>query len=369
MKISFLTTWETKCGIADYSKYFVDALLELGLDIKIVKPDPSYTPREIENIIPQMNNADIAHIQFEPSFFKNYDFKYLLKAIAVPIIITMHEEYPAGDFPRGIRMLSPYYLGGYIYRIFMGRKYYKTLNKLVSKFIVHSTNMKSFLRVFGTPNEKIVLFPLPVPLSKEKIPDIEKNKEVLSLSGKKVLAIFGFINNRKGYEIAIEALRNLPEEYVLIIAGDCRTADESKYTDTLKKYIEKYALRSRVRFTGFLSHEDISLIMSAADIILAPFKNMSNSSSLSVALSYGKAIIASDLKPNRQIYKDGDCLFLFKASSASGLKQAIEALMNDASYKKFLENKARLYAETYSYKNMAEKLYDIYRQVKNENNN
>jgi len=103
--------------------------------------------------------------------------------------------------------------------------------------------------------------------------------------------------------------------------------------------------------------------MSATDIVLAPFTEMSSSASLSVAISYGKAVIASDLAPNRKIYDDGKCLELFKSGSSSDLKRAIMALTNNESRKSSLENAALAYAENYSYRRMAEVLNSIYKQV------
>lgn len=365
MKISLLTTWKTRCGIAEYSKNFTRALSSLGLDIRIVKLD---APQDMENILQQSNDADAAHVQFAPSFFKNYDFNNFMRSIKIPSIITMHEEYPAADFPRGVRALSPHYLGGYFYRIFLGKPYYSILKNLVSKFIVHSEDMKKFLTKFGVSKNKIELFPHPVP-PPGKIYDKEKSKSELSLSGRIVLTIFGFINNRKGYELALQALRGLPEKYVLLIAGGGHTDDHGKYENKLKQNVKRLKLDSRVKFTGFLRDEQIPLIMSSTDIVLAPFTEMTNSGSLSVAIGYGKAVITSGLNPNRGIYEQGKCLELFKKGDFSGLRRAVVKLTDNASLKNQLEVNAKKYAENYSYRRMAEVLRGIYQRVLNEKEN
>src|SRR5437868_8148599 len=41
----------------------------------------------------------------------------------------------------------------------------------------------------------------------------------LQLEGKRPLAILGFLARRKGYDLALRALRELPKEFVLVAAG------------------------------------------------------------------------------------------------------------------------------------------------------
>lgn len=364
MIVAFLTPWDIKCGIAEYSKYFVSALTSLGLDIRVIKLYPSADRQYLEKLYEQINKADISHIQYDYSFFKNYNFNHFMRSISIPNIVTLHEEYPATDFPKGFNALNPYYLGGYFYRMSLGRAYYKILNTAVSKFLVHSDKMKKFLINYGASPAKIEVFPHPVP-SLGKTLNAEKSKQQLSASSKIVLTIFGFINNRKGYEVALNALCGLPEKYVLIIAGDNHPNSRNAYAEKLKKQVKRLGLTSRVRFTGFIPEEDLTLIMSATDIILAPFMDMSNSGSLSMAISYGKAVITSDLPPNRQLYEEGKCIELFKKGGSSDLKRAVTALMDDPVRKGLLEDRAKNYGESHSYQHMAEALYSIYRQLFN----
>src|SRR5262249_50658085 len=124
------------------------------------------------------------------------------------------------------------------------------------------------------------------------------------------LVIFGFVAEYKGYEVALKAMRLLPENFILTIAGDgseqhpnipildsiygfLHTGEwESAETYPPVRSIqrpftedERESLRRRVRITGYVPPGRIATIMRSADIVLLPYRNgPSGSASLGTGL-------------------------------------------------------------------------------------
>jgi glycosyltransferase involved in cell wall biosynthesis len=113
-----------------------------------------------------------------------------------------------------------------------------------------------------------------------------------------VVVLAGFIFSSKGYEVALEALKQLPAEYFLVFAG----GGSDSYVQSLRQQARLLGVEKRLRITGGLSDTDMENYLLAADVAICPFMQMSASGSLSTWLSVGTApIIASDL-PEIQWY-------------------------------------------------------------------
>jgi len=84
--------------------------------------------------------------------------------------------------------------------------------------------------------------------------------------------------------------------------------------------------------------------------------------SLLEAMALGKAIIASDLGPRREMIKDGVSGLLFKAGNANDLRKKIEALIHDPELGKRLGQAAR---QTYLARYTPERNYEILLNIYN----
>jgi glycosyltransferase involved in cell wall biosynthesis len=126
-------------------------------------------------------------------------------------------------------------------------------------------------------------------------------KMTVGLEKFNVVLLAGFIFPRKGYEVALEALKLLPAEYFLVFAGG-GSAGQDSYVHSLRQQAQLLGVESRSHITGGLSDIDMETYLLAADVAICPFLQMSASGSFSTWLSVGTApIIASDL-PQIQWY-------------------------------------------------------------------
>ena len=104
------------------------------------------------------------------------------------------------------------------------------------------------------------------------------------------------------------------------------------------------------------------LAADAVRAMLAPFREMSASASLNYALARRKAVVASDLPPNREL----DCVCLFPAGDAAALAEAVREVAESPERRRALADAAGRYAARHSYAALAEECIEIYRRLREE---
>jgi glycosyltransferase involved in cell wall biosynthesis len=189
------------------------------------------------------------------------------------------------------------------------------------------------------------------------------------VEGHFVVTLFGFLSRRKGHLLALEALKMLPASVLLLFAGGKHPDDKTSYVKELKRLNETVTAANHARITGYLSPEQVAVVMSATDLVIAPFTESSGSGSLALAFACGKPILASDIEPHREINQiSPHALTLFPAGNANALANAILDLQESAARLAMMAEGARRYAATYSYAYMAEETVKIYQSVLAERN-
>ena len=78
----------------------------------------------------------------------------------------------------------------------------------------------------------------------------------------------------------------------------------------------------------------------AADLVVLPYKRIYQSGVLLTALSYGKAVIASDLPPFTEILEDGSNGLLFEANNAESLAAVLTKALGNEKKLELLEERA-----------------------------
>lgn len=118
MKIGFVTSYGSRCGIAEYSKELIKGLQEKGEDIKVcanflpevLEPDPDFVKRlfhcpfmthknvsEPMDMYEFLKDCDLVHIQFEtslyhPSWFPRFIRNFRDFSPNIKIVMTMHSS-------------------------------------------------------------------------------------------------------------------------------------------------------------------------------------------------------------------------------------------------------------------------------------
>ncbi|MBU1928478.1 MAG: glycosyltransferase family 4 protein [Candidatus Omnitrophota bacterium] len=376
MKVSLCSAFDKpKDGISDYSGYlsaglkkYVD-LIYVGLDSYIADSD-YYAGKAKE-----ANNADICHVQFNYLYFNgsmlyNNRFFTFAKYLKVPLVMTIHEiGIEAKPLPLHItsRIKRELFNRTLFFWNRLSLNNHKRMYNLSDRVLAHTRQQADLIIGLIGHKDKVAVMPHGIPYVSDgdKCLPSDEAKSKFGINGKFVLTIFGFINNRKDYGTALDSLRELPDNVVLLIAGGRMTDkyDNLGYYDNLFKKISASQLGDRVKITGYLGLEDIPLVMAATDICLAPFKSVNGSGALSLYIGYNKPIIASDIDSHQEINSRINCLELFRHEDYKDLLDKINRLMTDAGRIAKLIAGVKEYTNEFSYDKVAARTVELYNEV------
>lgn len=138
----------------------------------------------------------------------------------------------------------------------------------------------------------------------------------------KVILFFGFIREYKGLDLLIESLKTMPD-IKLIVAGEF-------YIDS-KPYFqlaEKLGVMDQIVWRNqFIADEDIKYYFSAADVVILPYKNATQSGITQIAYHFNTPMIATNVGGLEDFVKDGEVGYLVNPDSKSisnGVKRFYE---------------------------------------------
>ena len=110
-------------------------------------------------------------------------------------------------------------------------------------------------------------------------------------SDKKTLLFFGLIREYKGLDILLEAFRDLPEDYQILVAGEPYGSFE-KY----QAIIDTLPGKDRVHlFTDYVRDSRVKVFFSASDLAVLPYRSATQSGISSVALNFDLPMVVTDV--------------------------------------------------------------------------
>ena len=391
MRLTYYSSWQTQCGVAEYSNFLLNGLRDIQqTDVDIVV-EPFFkgslldTRLYYRSLGRTMNSGDLAHIQHAHSFFGGRSpvrnsFRYFIQQVHIPIVLTAHDIFSDsivslpesenmilnGSNEKSLNSRISMNFHHWIRKVIWPHyeNWYRTdLYQKVAAIIVHSDVHKRMLVNGGAPETKIYVVPHGIPTEAVVAKDKLIGKTKWGLDDKIVLTIFGFMVPRKGYELALETLKALNDQYILFIAGGTSKGKGSTYFTSLLEKIKIMGLEDRVVFSGFLPADSIPDAMAATDIVLAPFIESTGSGSLSFAIAYQKPIVASDIAINVEINSHSHCMSLFANQNSEKLQERILELANSSEIKSNLIKGCIEYSHKYSFHNVAKSIFDIYQNI------
>ena len=205
----------------------------------------------------------------------------LAKRLGLQVVWTVH------DFvhPEGSRLVD--------------RLGYLVLARSANLCICHSAKIRrDLLRWYRARPEKIVVmhhgnydgvFPLPHQRS-QTLTELDLSEDA------KTLVCFGLIRPYKGFDVALDALRLLANEYQLIVVG---APFEPRFSNDLRKRAQGVP---NVRLIlEYVDKQRLTDFIHAADCVLMPYRRITGSGALLTSLTLGRGVVASDLPFFREI--------------------------------------------------------------------
>ena len=152
-----------------------------------------------------------------------------------------------------------------------------------------------------------------------KLPREETERRLGLEHGKKNLLFFGLIREYKGLDILLEAFDGLPDDYQLIIAGECY--------GSFDKYAEAIATspgKDRIHlFRKYIGDSEVKDFFSVADLTVLPYRSATQSGVSSVSYHFDVPMIVTDVGGLRETIGDTGTGLVASSPDAEAVREKI----------------------------------------------
>jgi phosphatidylinositol alpha-mannosyltransferase len=160
---------------------------------------------------------------------------------------------------------------------------------------------------------------------------------------------------RKGLEVLLEALADLPPDVRVWVGGDGPQTPELQ---------ERFGGDERIEWLGRISDEERAARMRGCTVYCSPsVRGESFGMVLLEAMAAGCALVASDLDGHRNVATDGVDALLSPVGDAAALAKVLRRVLEDAALRAELVEGGRRRADQLSMARLAERYAEIYRDV------
>lgn len=158
-----------------------------------------------------------------------------------------------------------------------------------------------------------------------------------------LIGYIGTLQPYEGLDLLIDALPRILEQRPdahLLITGD------GNDLAALRTRVDRRGLDARVTFTGRIAHSEVSDVYAACDALIYP-RRLTGTTRLTTplkpleAMALGKAVLASDIPPMRELIRADVTGLLFAAGDVGDLAAKTVRLLGHASLRRTLGERAR----------------------------
>lgn len=229
------------------------------------------------------------------------------------------------------------------------------------RVVVHAEEERRRLKGV-VPSAKVTAVPHFVE-DRGSLPDGDTAKRELGLEGRRLVTLLGFITERKGHRLLLEALPTLPADVSVVIAGSPVEGREHRRSE-LEALAQELGVVDRVRFTGYVGSQMLERVLAATDVAACPFKDVSASGSLSTWISAGTRIVASDLPAIREYDAiSPGAIRRFKPRTADALAAAIVQTLDAVAADGRSDPAVQTLAETLAVPRIVERYAAVWREA------
>jgi teichuronic acid biosynthesis glycosyltransferase TuaC len=189
-----------------------------------------------------------------------------------------------------------------------------------SQIVTVCEALRRDLIALGAPADRVVALLNGVDLAKFRPLDRAACRASLGFEGRTLLSV-GLLVERKGHDLAIRALRELPDTR-LVIAGTGPLESE------LRGLAASEGVEDRVRFAGAVAHGDLARYYSAADALVLASSREGLANVLLESIACGNPVVATDVNGTAEVVRDPAAGVLVRERSASAIAAATRELFS-----------------------------------------
>lgn len=290
---------------------------------------------------------DILHVQWLPllEVFPSIEIAFLrlCQRWGIQVVYTVHDVLPLED----------------------GKEHYNTFRRVyhaADRLICHTKTARSrLIDDFGVDPSSTWLIPHGPLLRGTAEYSRNQARLLQSLpSDRPIVLLFGVLRPYKGVDLLIEAwerIESVVPEALLIIAG----GGQEHYLEKIDEHIdasEASNIRTRLRF---LPEEELIQLIASADLLVYPYRRITQSGALFAGMSAGKAIVASRVGGLKETLQGEKTARLVEPNNSGKLAEAITHLLRKPNERARLGSVAKAVVdEQYSWSTIAKKTTRCY---------
>ena len=248
--------------------------------------------------------------------------------------------------------------------------------RLADQIFVHTAKMKDELvKDFGVLERVITVIPFGInnTIPQTDLTPAQAKQQLGIRHGERTILFFGNIGPYKGLECLIAAFQQIVAKnpsYRLIVAGKPRGGCE-QYLAEIQQAINRDARGEHViQKIEYIADEETESYFKAADVLVLPYREVSQSGVLFLGYSFGLPIVATDVGSLRDDIIDGRTGFLCRPCDPVDLANTIERYFESDLFKT-LDNRRqeiRNYANArHSWDVVGETTRNVYLELLGEN--
>jgi len=306
-------------------------------------------PLSVLNLLRRIRHEkpDILHVQWTAIPLIDQVLFQASRTMTVRLVYTVHNVLPH----------EKHLWHGWVYR-----KLYVSADRL----IVHSYAAARWLcqelgllpvRIAVIPQGNLSDFAEPVPK--------QQAQHMLGLNNRAVLLFFGIIRPYKGLQYLLLALPRvrevIPNVHLLVVGHVHRNCDLNRYRDL----IERLGLWDMVSlYTAFMPHKQLGLYFGAADVVVLPYLETTDSAVIPTAYTFGRPVVTTWTGGLPEVVEEGRSGRLVPPGDCVALADALIDMLSDPVRIAEMGAYARHLAETrHAWPAIARATMELYQEV------
>ena len=299
-----------------------------------------------------VGSTDVLCVQHEYGIFGGRAGSHvlaLLRELRMPIVTTLHTILGEPSLDQ--------------------RRVMDEVARLSTRLVVMSQYGADLLHeLHRVPRDKIDFIPHGIPSP----PRTPARKAQLGLEGKAVILTFGLLSPDKGIEFVVEALPEIVKRhpnamYVIVGATHPHVKGQSgdSYRRKLADLARRLGVESNIVFHDrFVSIDEITDFLSAADIYVTPYLNLEQISSgtLAYAVGAGKAVVSTPYRYARELLAD-DRGILVPSRDSAAIGEAISGLLDRPEERKAFGERAASHGRDMIWPSVAKRYVETFERA------
>ncbi len=326
LRLGWITTWNSKCGIATYSEHLSAKMNKTELVIFAPKNEMAISPdrpncvrnwtlgkekNNFSNIDYYIRNNQLntVVIQFNFGFFNHKELAEFIKeqhSFGTCIVITLHSTIGFNKENFTLEEMMP-------------------ALQLCDRVLVHTIGDLNRLKKIGLI-DNVALLPHGI---------IHNEKRVLPTNKIPIVSSYGFCLPQKGLLELVQAIASLKEKKILVqlklINAEYPINESSKLIAKIKKLIQDLNVSDLVEMNNnFLTDRESLQLLSTADLLIFPYKDTKESASGAVRYGMSSGIPVA-VTPIEIFSELEGATFKLSGQSAEDIAKGIEEYLQHIS--------------------------------------